>query len=404
MSVSLCLFALSGVVPSVANEKAVHVFAGGNDGVLPAAGLIADKQGNLYGTTEEGGVGTTCTGCGTIFKLGPDRKEAVLYAFEGGADGIAPMGPVLMDESGNLYGTTSGGGGKLCNGGNACGTIYKLAPDGTETVLYAFQGQADGWNPLGGLAADASGDLFGTTADGGTFGSNCGTYGCGTVFELQPSGKLITLYAFQGESDGSGPLGGVIMDSAGNLYGTAQGEGACCGVVFEITAGGTYSVLYAFQGGSDGETPQSGLLADASGNLYGTTEVGGDPNCASGLGCGTVFEVPAGGGSDKVLYSFRAGRDGANPLAGVVMDQKGNLYGTTWLGGGQGHGCKQLFGDGCGTVYKLTPSGKETVLYSFHARHGQLPVAPLLLEGNDLYGTTTEGGKYHDGVVFRVRK
>jgi uncharacterized repeat protein (TIGR03803 family) len=310
---------------------------------------------------------------------------------------------LFLGGTGNLYGTTESGGGNGCSAGFGCGAVFTLSK-GKETVLYRFQGQGDGSTPLGGVVADANGDLFGTTGDGGNFSSNCAHNGCGTVFELQPNGNLITLYAFQGDSDGGNPVGGVIMDTAGNLYGTAQGGAgtncadAGCGVVFEIPAGGTYTLLYTFQGGSDGDSPQSGLIADGSGNLYGTTVAGGDSNC------GNIFEVPAGGGSDKVLYGFRNGSDGANPYAGVVMDSQGNLYGTTQEGGGKGTGCRKiLFGDGCGTVFKLTPAGDETVLVHFYRKHGQLPEAPLLL-GNDgaLYGTTTTGGAQSDGVVFKV--
>ncbi|HTT82805.1 MAG TPA: choice-of-anchor tandem repeat GloVer-containing protein [Rhizomicrobium sp.] len=406
--VSLCLFTLSGVAPSVAGEKVMHAFAGGEDGLTPFGALAVGAHGkNMYGGTEGGGTGTGCygdTGCGTIYEITPTGLESVLYSFQGGADGISPAGKPLIDSSGNLFGVTAGGGGNGCIG-YGCGTIYKLAPDGTETVLYAFQGQADGSFPMSGLVADANGDLFGTTTEGGNYGSNCGSYGCGTVFELQPDGKLITLYAFQDESDGTTPPGGVIIDSAGNLYGTAQGGGTnCdCGVVFEITAGGTYAVLYAFQGGSDGYSPRAGLIADTAGNLYGTTISGGDTKSCTG-GCGTVFKVTP-GGHETVLYGFHAGSDGANPVAGVIRDAKGNIYGTTWLGGGRGKGCKNLFGDGCGTVFKLTPKGEETVLVHFYNKHGQFPQASLLLGKNgELYGTTTEGGKFKQGVVFKVKK
>jgi uncharacterized repeat protein (TIGR03803 family) len=203
--------------------------------------------------------------------------------------------------------------------------------------------------------------------------------------------------------DGQGPSGSLIVDSAGNLYGTTNGGGGCaqggCGTVFELTPGGQESILYAFQGGADGFGPQGGVIMDTAGNLYGTTFAGGAASC-----CGVVFEVPAGGGSESVLYSFRGGSDGANPFAGVVRDKKGNLYGTTEAGGGSGEGCKkELFGTGCGTVFKLTPAGKETVLDYFKGKRGELPVAPLLLGKNGaLYGTTLEGGTDEYGVVFEL--
>jgi uncharacterized repeat protein (TIGR03803 family) len=387
-----------------ATEKVIHAFQGGSDGAGSYAGLISDGAGNAYGTTGGGGDGCSDGGCGTIFKLTGDRAESVLYAFKGGSDGEGPLGALLLDGSGNLYGTTVSGGGTGC-GGYGCGTVFKLAPNGAETVLYAFQGGSDGYQPGSNVVMDSSGNLYGTTGAGGTYNSICAE-GCGTVFEVQPDGTKITFHQFQGGTDGVTPTGPLIMDASGNIYGTTGGGGGCslgtggCGTVFKMTPGGQESVLYAFQGGNDGLGPLGGVIMDGNGNLYGTTAFVSD-NC-----CGVVFEVPAGGGSENVLYSFRGGSDGADPMAGVVRDDKGNLYGTTWVGGGSGNGCKHvLFGDGCGTVFKLTPAGKETILYHFFGRSGQLPVAPVMLGKNGaLYGTTSAGGKHKDGVVFEVTK
>ncbi len=400
--VACCIVPFSQLPASAAEttEKVIHAFKGGNDGENPYAGLIADGAGNAYGTTDGGGEGC---GCGTVFKLTRDRKESVLYAFKGGDDGAAPDGALMLDASGNFYGTTVAGGGTGC-GGYGCGTVFKLAPDGTETILYAFQGGSDGFQPGSNIVMDQAGNLYGTTAAGGAYNSDCSSEGCGTAFEIQADGTKITLYQFQGGTDGEGPTGPLIADSAGNLFGTTEGGGGCalggCGTVFELTPGGQESILYTFQGGADGLGPFGGVIMDSDGNLYGTTGFGG-----ANTG-GVVFKIPAGGGSESVLYSFRGGSDGAGPVAGVVMDANGNLYGTTEIGGGSGKGCKHIqFGAGCGTVFELTPDGKETVLYSFYRKRGQLPRAPLLLGKNGaLYGTTTIGGKYKDGVVFEVKE
>jgi uncharacterized repeat protein (TIGR03803 family) len=405
--IACCIAPMS--LPAAAAEKTIHVFRGGNDGAGPwQGGLISDNAGNAYGTTDGGG-GAGCNGgCGTVFKLTKDRKESVLYAFKGGSDGAGPDGALMVDASGNLYGTTIfGGGGAGCNNGsNGCGTVFRLTPDGTEKVLYAFQGGGDGFDPVSNIVTDQSGNLYGTTAAGGTFNSDCASFGCGTIFEVQPNGTKITLYQFQGGTDGADPNGPLIADAAGNLYGTTYGGGGCtfdggCGTVFELTSSGHESILYAFQGGTDGKGPLSGVIIDGAGNLYGTTFNGGSADSQ-----GVVFEIPTGGGSERVLYSFRGGSDGANPMAGVVRDAKGNLYGTTEVGGGNGKGCKKIqFGIGCGTVFKLTPGGKETVLFAFSRKSGKLPEAPLLFGKNgDLYGTTTEGGKNNNGVVFELKK
>ena len=400
-----CIAPMSLPLAATAAEKTIHVFAGGNDGENPYAGLISDSAGNAYGTTAVGGGGCSDGGCGTVFKLTKDRKESVLYAFKGGSDGDGPLGALMLGAAGNFYGTTVSGGGTGC-GGYGCGTVFELAPDGTETVLYAFQGGNDGFQPGSNIVMDGSGNLFGTTVGGGTYNSDCAE-GCGTVFEVQPDGTKNTFYMFQGGTDGQGPDGSLITDTAGNLYGTTGAGGGCslypsggCGTVFELTPSGQETILYAFQGGTDGLGPVGGVIMDNAGNLYGATEFGGNSDC-----CGVVFAIPAGGGSESVLYSFRGGSDGANPLAGVVMDAHGNLYGTTEVGGGTGKGCKKvLFGNGCGTVFKLTPGGQETVLYSFEKKSGQLPEAPVMLGKNGtLFGTTTVGGAHNDGVVFEVK-
>jgi uncharacterized repeat protein (TIGR03803 family) len=402
MSSALC------AVPAHASEKALYAFKGGSDGAAPFGNVISDNAGNLYGTTASGGGGVGCEtgGCGTVFKLAANGMESVLYAFKGGGDGANPDAGPIADKSGNLYGTTEFGG-VGCNG-FGCGMVFAVAPGGTESVLYAFKGGSDGAFPSygGDLIADKSGNFYATTGGGGSYiGSNCADSGCGTVFELTPSGEETVLYTFQGGSDGWGPQGSLIADSSGNLYGMTplggadcQGNGLGCGTVYKVAPDGTETQLHVFQGGSDGYEPYAGLIADTAGNFYGTTAWGGD--CpGDSFGCGTVFKL-APDGTEMVLYSFQGGNDGRTPESSLILDKKGNLYGTTYNGGGSG--CS---GTGCGVVFEVTPKGKETVLETFKAAHGRNPAAGLLLGKNDLlYGATTAGGagQHNDGVVFRV--
>jgi uncharacterized repeat protein (TIGR03803 family) len=264
-------------------ETVLHAFCdGAGDGRSPRAGLIADKAGNLYGTTMNGGGKSL----GAVFRLAPDRTETLLYSFVGVSDGSYPEAGLILDKGGNLYGTTRGG------GTAGVGTVFRLAPDGTETVLYSFRGGSDGASPVAGLLADEAGNLFGTTMTGG--GAGCyENQGCGTVFRLATDGAETVLYSFQSGSDGAFPLAGLISDSAGNLYGTTTG---CCGeskgTVFKLAPDGTETVLHAFTGGKDGAYPRSSLIAKA-GNLFGTTYAGGNMSClgGGGGGCGTVFKL-----------------------------------------------------------------------------------------------------------------
>jgi uncharacterized repeat protein (TIGR03803 family) len=386
-------------------EKTIYEFQNGRDGALPYAGLIADNAGNLYGTTFNGGGRSTCYygRCGTVFRITPKGEETILYAFTGRSDGDAPEGGLVADGSGNLYGTT------LRGGSSDRGTVFRVTPGGKEATLYAFQGGSDGEYPAYTLLMDGNGDLFGTTVAGGSFnGTDCEDEGCGTVFELEPDGTKLTLYTFQGGNDGWSPTGALIADQSGNLYGTTfeGGDTTCdgspldCGTVFRLAPDGTETLLYTFHGGSaDGSAPEGGVIADAAGNLYGTTAIGG--NCSVNIrGCGTVFRL-APDGTETVLYDFQGGSDGVGPGAGLIMDKNGNLYGTTEFGGGAG--CQKA-SDGCGTVFKLTPDGKETVLARFNRRNGAGPTASLLLLKHTLYGTTYAGGDQKSGVVFSVKR
>jgi uncharacterized repeat protein (TIGR03803 family) len=331
--------------------------------------------------------------------------EQVLYAFQGGNDGYTPSSSLISDSSGNLYGTTSSGGGGSC----ACGTVFELSPStsGTwsETVIYRFQGGTDGSLPSSGLILDQAGNLYGTTSDGGPDDA-------GTVYELTPNGAggwtETILYSFQGAPDGAQP-NGVVFDQLGNLYGTtaAGGNALCdsdqnqdCGTIFELIPNGggswTEKILYEFPSlSADGYVPTGGLIFDQSGNLYGTTGLGGTGQCVGIGGCGTAFELsPAGGGAwtFTLLYSFQGGAAGNYPNGALVLDGSGNLYGTTQMGGSG-----QCSSDGCGTVFKLSPNGSastETTLYSFRGgTDGNYPAAGLIFDSTgNLYGTTRNGG------------
>jgi uncharacterized repeat protein (TIGR03803 family) len=279
-------------------ETVLYSFTGGTDGDGPAGGLKRDTTGNLYGTTQGGGDGTGCSflslqGCGTVFKVTPSGQETVLYRFNGGSDGGLPSaGPVLVG-AGNLYGTTEAGGGNGC-GGTGCGTIFRVSVTGKEAALYSFTGGSDGRSPVATLLRDTSGNLYGTTFGGGISGG-CGGEGCGVVFEISAQGKEATLYSFVGGPDGQGPGAGLVRDAKGNLYGTTSlgGGVGCfgsgCGTVFKVNAQGNETVLYSFIGGTDGDRPEAPLLSER-GKLYGTTINGGGTGCG-GYGCGVVFEI-----------------------------------------------------------------------------------------------------------------
>jgi uncharacterized repeat protein (TIGR03803 family) len=369
---------LAAVQPARA-ETVVYSFGVFPDGEVPYAGLIMDKAGNFYGTTYAEGTHLF----GTVFKVTPSGKETVLYSFGShSGDGTFPYAGLVMDTKGNLYGTTTAG------GANGVGTVFKLTPAGTETILHSFSQSGDGYSPIAGLVIDTEGNLYGTTPAGGANFS-------GTVFKVTRAGKERVLYSFCPQSgcpDGSHPMAGVIRDTNGNLYGTTSGGGAyVSGTVFELTPTGTETVRYSFNPAVDGYQPFAGVIRDGLGNLYGTTTTGG------AHGFGTVFKV-APSRKETVLYSFGSNSsDGQNPqYAGVVRDTNGNLYGTTTYGGAHGFG----------TVFKVKPSGRETVLYSFGSQSGDghFPWASGVVmdtKGN-LYGTNEAGGAHSYGTVFKV--
>lgn len=418
---------------NAATVVTLHNFSSPDQGYLPRGDLLVDQSGNLYGTTANGGnFENSCRdgGCGTVFELAPDGTETVLYAFAGAPDGSLPLAGLIADQAGNLYGTTaSGGGGSVDHcGGLGCGTVFKLAPDGTETVLYAFQGAGgDGFYPAGDLLLDQAGNLYGTTQSGGNV--KCGGYGCGTAFELAPDGTETVLHIFKGGTDGAWPgwgigSAGLIADQSGNLYGVtyAGGGSGCggygCGTIFRLAADGTETILHSFRGGHhDGSNPAGSLTMDDAGNLYGTTLEGGSlgpRRCSNDgyTGCGTVFELPS-NGKIKILHHF-IGRDGAFPVGRIVFDAAGDIFGNTVSGG---HGYKRVTGNpvcdnslaqymGCGTSFQLAPDGTETVLYPMAPkRGGQVPFGGLAIDqAGNLYGTTISGITCNDycGTVFKI--
>jgi len=376
--------AVTGSAQAQYSYSLLYSFTGGTDGGDPRAALVQDAQGNLYGTTSAGGA----YGAGTVFRVDTTGKETVLYSFTGGADGGDP-GCVLLDAQGNLYGATESG------GAYGPGTVFKLDTAGAETVLYSFTGGADGGAPLGGVVQDGQGNLYGSTMSGGT-------YNWGTVFKVDTTGTETVLHSFGASGDGVQPSG-IVQDGQGNLYGATYYGGAYGknpgqgGTVFKVDmTTGQETVLYSFPlvDRYYPQMPNGGLALDAQGNLYGTT-IEGNHNLF-----GTVFEVFAAGGG-TLLWNFNTKTEGQNPFAGVVLDAQGNLYGTTSQGGS--------YKVPNGTVFELNLCGGgcdyETVLHNFSEKKGDgaIPAANLMLGGQgNLYGTTTVGGAYGNGTVFAL--
>jgi uncharacterized repeat protein (TIGR03803 family) len=345
--------------------------------------MVADGSGNLYGTASNGGTSDN----GVVFKMTAAGVESVLHNFGGGTDGANPQGVLIRDRSGNLYGTTTGG------GGAGAGTVFRVSALGYERVLHAFSGGTDGFAPQAGLARDAAGNLYGTTSAGGADGY-------GTVFKLSPPAERASqwtkqvLYNFGPAPDGATPVAGVAFDSSGNLYGTTSAGGTSgYGTIFKLTpssSGWTESILHDFQDGDDGAVPYAGLIF-VNGNFYGAATEGGT------AGGGTIFELtPANGGwTFTVLYS-NPGSGISGAFRDLAMDSLGNLYGTTH--------CDGAFS--AGTVYKLTPASGSwtyTSLYEFTGgADGLYSFSNLVLEHSGIYGTTNQGGANGLGVVFHI--
>ena len=415
ISMTVLATILAIVSPAQAQTLTVlHSFAG-MDGESPVAGFTVHGSTGFYGTAAFGGsFGGKCgsNGCGTVFQLthrGANWTVLPIYSFQGGSDGANPRAGVIVGSDGSLYGTTALGGIGSCAGYGftGCGTVFKLTPPAavcetvlcpwTETTLYRFAGLNDGANPwAGSLVFDPAGNLYGTTMDAGPLGM-------GTVYELkQTNGNwtLKVIYSFTGGNNGGRPYSGVILDGAGNLYGTTAGNGLF-GSLYKLTPSGsgwTETILHSFQDASAGFYPWGGLLLDASGNLYGTTFDGGSTDG------GTVYELSptSGGWTFTTLYGgfCLSGPELGGSAASLVMDAAGSLYGTTMTSSGS---CTLQNG----SVFKLTPSGDGWIYTSLHnfldLTDGARPLGNVVLDANgNVYGTSSLDGVGGDGVAWEI--
>ena len=362
----------------------LYIFQGGisgPDGGTPYGGLIRGTDGNYYGTTWYGG-----TGGGTVFRVTPTGTESIVYAFSGSQDGQQPF-KLVQGLDGNFYGTTLWGGGT-----NGYGIIFKVTPSGEETILQSLTNNGGPTNPAAGLTLGADGNFYGTSAGGGATGQ-------GTFFQITPAGVLTVLYSF-GDAAGAGPHSELIQVKDGEFFGTTyQGGTGGYGTVFKVTATGVLKVLHSFSGGPDGAQPMAPLLHGLDGAFYGTTEAGGTGSCAFAgdpPGCGTVYRVTA-AGVETVIHDF-AGypTDGGGPIGGLAQAKSGVFYGTTEAGGFTAPGnC----GSGCGTIFSLTLTGTEQILYACGEPPDPwyydcwVPTGTLLLSAdNTLTGVSENGG------------
>jgi uncharacterized repeat protein (TIGR03803 family) len=367
----------------------------GRNGSWPYMVLTQGADGNFYGTTYEGGANETCTsGCGTVFKMSPAGTLTILYNFcsqTNCADGREPIGSLVQAADGDFYGTTAGG------GTHGWGTVFKITPTGKLTTIYSFcarQNCSDGAEPVAGLVQGRNGNFYGTTEGGGLI--NLCQNGCGTVFEITPTGRLTTLYNFcirTNCADGNQPFGGLVLATNGNFYGETTGT------IFEITPGGYLTTLFSFDG-TDGAFPSGGLIQANNGDFYGVTSGGGSSKYSGCVddGCGTIFRVtPA--GHLTTLYNFCSlpnCTDGDQPYGPLVQATDGNFYGTT-----------SDFDVSNGTIFEITPEGALTTLYSFcslpNCADGATPTVGLLQATNGIfYGTTSQAGSGKDGTVFTL--
>jgi|HubBroStandDraft_6_1064221.scaffolds.fasta_scaffold68787_4 uncharacterized repeat protein (TIGR03803 family) len=365
------------------------------DGQGPIQGVVRDDAGNLYGTTYFGGTYTY----GVAFKIDKSDSETVLYNF--GTNSAFPASSLIRDTAGNLYGSTQSG--KIGS------VIFRLDPKNKEKILYEFTACYPCLKPDlpdGALLMDSAGNFFGATLGGGVKGKGvlC-QFGCGVLFKLDSAGKLHVLYAFKGAKDGALPYAPLLQDAAGNLYGVALngGDFSCpqqplsgCGTVFKLAKDGRLTVLHSFTGGKDGAFPSAGLLMDSAGNLYGAAQAGGQSGCGlNGAGCGTLFKISS-SGKLRVLYTFTDGTDGAYPNGRLVQDSAGNLYGSTY----EGDQLPTFYG----VVFKLSKAGRFTVLHTMNGgSDGGFP-SPLTRDSTgNLYGTAySSAGFDPGGTVFEV--
>jgi uncharacterized repeat protein (TIGR03803 family) len=379
---------------------------GGTNGALPTTSLIQGVNGNFYGTTQSGGTFTSseCSeGCGTVFEIAQSGMLKSLHSFDL-VDGADPDSGLVQGADGNFYGTSyAGGTAAECSGPLGCGTVFKITPGGKVTTLYSFCSRydcPDGLAPIAELVQSTDGNFYGTTVAGGANGQ-------GTIFKITPAGELTTLYSFCAQgfpcTDGAQPAAVLVQGTNRNYYGTttAGGTGAfsgcapynCGGTVFEITPSGKLTTLYSFcsqMNCTDGEEPTTGLVQGSDSNYYGTTYFGGTDQCSSG--CGTIFKVTP-GGKLTILHRFDV-TDGAGPV-GLMRGSDGNFYGTTYSGGADNNpNCNS---GQCGTVFEITAAGLLNTLHSFCSQptctDGSNPTAALMQATNGtIYGTTGYGG------------
>ena len=370
----------------------LYTFAGAPDGADPNAAPIIDAAGNIFGTTLDGG----SAGDGAVFELTPSGNaysERVIHSFVG-SDGAAPFGSPFASAGGDLFVTASAG------GASQDGTIVELSRKHgayEESGVFSF-GLENGAYPAADFVESGK-TLYTTTVDGGK-------YGYGAIVALSSAGTITDVYDFQNAPDGAYPQAGLVADSAGALYGTTYygGSGSCphgghlfyrCGTVFRFVpsgSGGTETILWTFSGGAHGADPNGAVIVDKRGNLFGTTPFGGGMGCGTNgfpPGCGTVYELSPQGSTyrEKIVHAF-AGSDGSYPYAGLTA--KGDsLYGTTEFGGADASGC----GLGCGTIFEVSKSGSRfALLHSFEGSDGAQPLAALTAKGRAFYGTTSSGG------------
>jgi uncharacterized repeat protein (TIGR03803 family) len=397
VKLALSILALTLLV-TAASAQTFSVFYTFNftDGSAPNGALILDSAGNFYGTTQFGGSSNR----GVIFKLNSAGQETVLYSFTGSTDGGIPIGRLIRDDKGNLYGITSSGGDATCS----CGTVFELTTTGSLQVLHAFLGGSDGSQNQGqaelGLVM-INGNLYGSASFGGVSGCD-GSLGCGVLFKVTLAGVETVLYRFTGQADGAFPQD-LINDEAGNIYGATGGSymAGNGGTLFKLDTTGALTTLYTFPEGAKGTSPRWRLLRTGQGVFYGVTQFGGNTtSCALGTaGCGIAFSVNA-QGTERVLHTFgEMEGDGEEPSAGL-LDAAGNGYATTFYGGTVNSTCTF----GCGVVAQEDAHGTYSVIYRFTgADDGFSPAGGLVEDrSGNIYGATQTGGSGGNGVIYKI--
>ena len=401
LAITLVLIVIAIPAAQAQTFNVIYTFTGHNSSQHPISGVIVDRQGNLYGDTAWGG---TFDG-GTAYELkrtGSGYVYNLLHSFGGETDGSFPWGGMTIGPNGSLYGTTAGG------GGNGDGIVFNLQPPPTvcrsvscpwyETILHNFTRGSDGGNPQSGVTFDSSGNLYGANVNGGG-------HAVGVIYEMMPSHgswTFDTLYTFTDGQDGAYPSSLLTFDPTGNLYGTASAGGnpGCggfgCGTVYQLTpsgAGWSEHTLYSFHDGTDGAQPEAGVIMDSAGNLYGAT-------CCGANNGGTVFVLNPSGGNWTFNLAYDLSGFGPGPSQNLVRDSAGNLYGSTWGDG--------LYGEG--VVFKLTPTNGGWIYTDLHdftgGSDGGNAEGGLVLDSNgNLFGTTYQGGLQSCafcGVVFEI--